>query len=435
MCQYKKSIYNILIPWGEKTYLWNTFSGAFLSLNCEGKDFYDEYDGRNSDSPFFRTLLEQRCIVDVRLDEVGKVLFDEKSIMMNLSPKKQYYTIAPGLGCNYRCNYCFENERTSFAKMTPETQLALYNYITKNAEQNKYLQGLCFTWFGGEPLLYLDVVEALGKQLMHYCQERGLQYYSGMISNGRFLTKDAVTVLQRQKLGHLQISVDGTESVYCSKKNATAEDFRETIDNISYAADYLPIAVRINVSGDNFQDALRLTEFLLKDRGLDGKIKVYVAHVREYTRKLTAKEEHALHRNFLRFEGEYMKLFWKGGPYRSESFEFREPRRRGTTCLSVCNSNACIGPEGEIYQCEHHFGIPESVIGTIFDGAFYSENKQKYLTFTHYPKCKVCPIFPVCLGGCMDDMVNCRNMIDCTAYRQRIIDLKLLSLAQQSLLK
>lgn len=68
MCQYKKSIYNILIPSGDKTYLWNTFSGAFLSLNHEGKTFYDGYDGKTSQSPFFRTLLEQGCIVDTRLD-------------------------------------------------------------------------------------------------------------------------------------------------------------------------------------------------------------------------------------------------------------------------------------------------------------------------------------------------------------------------------
>ena len=89
--QYKKSIYNILISKGEKTYLWNTFSGVLLSLDCEGKAFYDGYEWENSNSPFFHTLLEQGCIVDSRLDEVGRVLFGEKSIMMNPFPQKQYY--------------------------------------------------------------------------------------------------------------------------------------------------------------------------------------------------------------------------------------------------------------------------------------------------------------------------------------------------------
>ncbi len=433
MRQYKKSIYNILISKGEKTYLWNTFSGVLLSLDCEGKAFYDGYEGENSNSPFFHTLLEQGCIVDSRLDEVGRVLFGEKSIMMNPFPQKQYYTIAPGLGCNYHCTYCFENERTLFAKMTPDTQKALYRYITNNAAQNKNLKGLYFTWFGGEPLLYLDIIEALGNRLMHYCQERGLQYYSGMISNGRFLTRDSVIVLRKQKLTHLQISVDGTESVYCDRKNATAEDFKATIDNIAYAADYLPITVRINITRDDFQDALKLTELLLKDRGLDGKIKVYMAHVREYTRKHTTEEEHALHRKFLQFEGEYIKLFRKGGPYKLDSLGFREPKRRGTTCLSVCSANACIGPEGELYQCEHHFGRPEFVIGNIFDGTFYGENKQKYLTFAHYPKCKTCQMFPICLGGCMDDMINHRDIIDCKAYCQRLIELKFLKFEHKAL--
>ena len=426
MMPFKLSKYNVLFEHNSKEFIWNTFSGAVILLDTDALHYYQSFSGYDDNSEYFRILYQNGCIVNSNFDELGKILYDEKAIMLDKNPSCIYFTIAPGLGCNYNCSYCFENQRTSFHGMTEETQAQVFEYLCNRITENKYLRRISITWFGGEPLLYMDTIYSLSKKLISFCEKCHVQYYAGMISNGRLLTKENVGLLKECKIGHLQISVDGMEKYYCQQKEASPQDFQETINNIVYASEHLRTAVRINVTEGSMEEAYQLTDFLLGKLELNNKIKVYIAHTREYTRHLCAAKEQASHGEFLDQEGEYIRLFKKGGKYSLESFEFRAPKRRGTTCLSVCSSNACIGPDGEIYQCEHHFGIKDAVIGSVQHGFYYQQNKSKYLTFHHYPKCEICKFFPVCLGGCLDDKVNSRDMINCDKYRERLIELRML---------
>lgn len=421
---YKTSNYNIIFKRNNKTYLWNTISGALIILDKPALDFINSFDGNHTDSEYFNTLKKHGCIIDENINELGKILFDEKVIMMNMNPERLYFTIAPGLGCNYKCDYCFENNRTSFDKMSEEVQEKLIDYVSRTVSQNKNLRRISITWFGGEPLLYVDIIEKLSKAFIEICNNNDIKYYSGMITNGRYLTPDNISKLKKCHIGHMQISVDGMKEYYSKIKKADNKDFETTINNIINASNDFSIAIRININ-NSYEEALSITDYLLNSKNLDGKIKVYIAHTRDYCAHLSSSEEKILHGKFLDYENEYIKLFGKDGKYKKQSFEFRVPNRRGSSCLSVCQSNACIGPKGEIYQCEHHFGIPELIIGNIEEGRYYSDINQKYLSFQHKDECLECKFFPVCLGGCMDDAVNKRDMINCTKYTERLIDLKL----------
>lgn len=420
---YNLSKYNVIFNRGNNMYLWNTFSGTLIGLTDEGLNYISNFN-EHSDiySDYFKLLYSNGCIVNMELDELGRVLYDEQVITFEQYPSRIYYTIAPGLGCNYNCKYCFENHRESFDKMTNEMQDAIINYIKNQVIKNKNLERISITWFGGEPLLYADIIDYMSSKLIEFCDSNGIQYYSGIISNGRFLTKENTKMLKKNRIGHVQISIDGLKDYYIIQKQATSFDFEQTISNIVDASNYLPIAVRINV-GDSIDSAIALTEYLLKGRGLDGKIKIYIAHTRNYDNSYTASEEQSAHGKFLDMEAQYISLFGKGGIYSKKSFEYRIPRRRGASCLSSCCTNSCIGPKGEFYQCEHHYGIKQHIIGSIKDGFYNGENKRKYLQFNHHKKCLHCQFFPICLGGCIDDRVNNRKMINCNKYKKRLIDL------------
>ena len=420
--RYKLSRYNNIFKRKNGFYLWNTFSGALLKLDDMAIKYISEFNGIESDSSYFLTLKENGCIIEKNIDELGRVLLDEKTMTLENTPSTLYLTIAPGLGCNYKCEYCFENKRVSHKKMTLEVQDEICNYIKNVINNNKYIKKISITWFGGEPLIYIDIIHNLSKRVIDLCDNAGIKYYSGMITNGRYLTPATVEKLKECRLGHIQLSVDGMMDNYIKIKKAKPSDFIKTIENIKQAAEILPIAIRINIF-DSIEDAIELTDYLLLDNNLDGKIKIYIAHTREYDKKLTTRQEQSSHALFLDNEFKYMSLFGKGGRYSKDSFEYREPRRRGTSCLSVCKSNLCIGPEGELYQCEHHYGIPQKHIGNITKGLYYNDAFSEYIKFKHYSKCLKCNFFPVCLGGCIDDFVNKRNMIHCDKYRSRLIDL------------
>lgn len=420
--KYKLSRYNVLFKRESGNFIWNTFSGALIKLEDAAISFMADFDGSASQSSYFNILKDNGCIIDANIDELGRVLLDEKIMTLENTPSTLYLTIAPGLGCNYSCEYCFENKRTSHKIMTVKVQNDICQYIESVINNNKYLKKISVTWFGGEPLLYVDIIYSLSKRIIALCDNAGIKYYSGMISNGRYLTPSNVEKLEECHMGHIQLSIDGMLENYIRLKKAKPSDFEKTINNIKNAADKLPLAIRINVY-DSIEEAIKLTDYLLLENKLDGKIKVYIAHTREYDKHLTSKQEQLSHALFLDNELEYMRLFGKGGRYSKDSFEYRVPRRRGTSCLSVCKSNLCIGPEGELYQCEHHYGIPQKQIGQLTKGFFYNELFSDYLRFKHYAKCLSCKYFPVCLGGCIDDFVNKRNMIHCKKYCSRLVDL------------
>ena len=255
---YKLSQYNVIFKRGNSNYLWNTFSGALIKLTKDGFTYISNFENeRDFNSIYFKLLYSNGCIVNKDIDELGRILFDEQVITFDRYPQRLHYTIAPGLGCNYNCNYCFENHRESFDKMTKETQDYIVKYIEKQINKNKNLERLSITWFGGEPLLYADIIDYISTQLIEVCNSKGVQYHSGIISNGRFLTQTNAQMLNKNKVRHAQISIDGLKEYYMSQKQATSVDFEQTISNIINASNYLSISVRINVK-DSIDEAIAL---------------------------------------------------------------------------------------------------------------------------------------------------------------------------------
>lgn len=416
--KYKFSRYNVQFSREENDYLWNTLTGALMKLDDDGKAYLSKHIDEGH--PFFRQLLNSGCIVDERYNELGKVLVDEKSAMLNPVPTSIHFTIAPGLGCNYNCPYCFEKGRTSHVSMSQDVQNEVCEYIIKIASKNPFLEYISVTWFGGEPLMYPEAINNISEKLIEYCKKRHINYGAGIVTNGRFLNKEMSKMLVKNKVSYVQLAMDGMGDYYATQKGATVSDFKRTVQNIIESADIIPITVRINIS-DKLDEAKKLTEYLLKEKGLDGKIKIYVAHIRDYSEKCMAAEEES-HSRFLELEKEYMRNFGEGEQYQMNSLFYVRPERRATTCLSVCGNNFCIGPKGELYRCEHFFGIPDCIVGNIKNGRFYTDVEINYIKHSHPDKCEKCEMFPVCLGGCMNDNKGGDVALSCEAFKERLID-------------
>lgn len=424
MTGYKLSRYNMVFERNERHYLWNTLTNALIALDDDGLAYISGFNNGAENDNYFETLRKNGCIVDKRFDELGKVLFDEKATMLNNEPIGLHYTIAPGLGCNYNCPYCFEKDRAIHSSMTETTQKKVCDFIIRAAEDNQNLKQIGITWFGGEPLLYMDAIKSISKQLIDYCQGRNIIYSAGIVTNGRYLSKEIAVELKRLKVSYVQMAIDGMREAYSISKGTVPENFDATINNVVDSADIISITVRINVS-KSITEAENLTEYLLKGKGLEGRIKIYIAHVRDYTETNMAIEQQS-HRDFLEMEKRYIDSFGNGRSYSLDSLFYTKPRRRCTTCLSVCNPNYCIGPEGELYRCEHHFGQQDHIVGTIESGRFYRFDETSYLKHIHPKCCEECQLLPVCMGGCMNDARKGKPALACEQFKERLIDYLLL---------
>lgn len=117
------------------------------------------------------------------------------------------------------------------------------------------------------------------------------------------------------------------------------------------------------------------------------------------------------------------------------SFNFRSLTQKisgshSSPCKNICRYNACIGPEGELYPCEHYFGDGRYVCGSIFSGANDTEISEEFrkVKLPDNKDCGSCALFPVCMGGCPDDNIHSRNIIECDMYREHLVDRKLLEI-------
>ena len=67
-------------------------------------------------------------------------------------------TIAPTLACNFGCDYCFQGHDKPSGSMSSEVQNSIIALLRSVAPTIKRLH---VSWYGGEPLLKLDIIEHL----------------------------------------------------------------------------------------------------------------------------------------------------------------------------------------------------------------------------------------------------------------------------------
>lgn len=185
---YKHSIYNIVLLRNENEIIINnTLSGAIVSLPPE---FLSESYPNELSEEEKNILLSEGIIVDNRIDEFNKVICNEHTLIWE-QDHDVAITIAPTMLCNYRCAYCFEDlNSTTFPKTTMTQQTA--DSVIKSLEDRILdLQGgkLHITWFGGEPLLAIDLIRFISAELIKCCKANSVEYTASIITNGLFLNK------------------------------------------------------------------------------------------------------------------------------------------------------------------------------------------------------------------------------------------------------
>ena len=428
----KFSKFNIIIKDGNEPYIWNTKSNAVSKLDDPTFQRLAEIKPEfilPDDFPFLDYMSANGFVVDDEFDETGEILREWSRTIDDTAPSSLSITLAPGMGCNYNCPYCFENGKRGGSRMTYETADAVVWFIRKKIDSNPSLKTIALNGFGGEPLMYIDVFERICHPLIRLCDERGIRFKGHVITNAYFLTDDIVDRLVKCRISSAQVSIDGMPEVYAAGKGVPAKAFYRVVDNIVTACNRMRISVRVNVPRDGLDNARELRDYLMQERGLDGKISIYIANTRLYGASL--ETEKANFANWCEMDKKFIESF---DPDKG-SFNFRSLTQKisgshSSPCKNICRYNACIGPEGELYPCEHYFGDGRYVCGSIFSGANDTEISEEFrkVKLPDNKDCGSCALFPVCMGGCPDDNIHSRNIIECDMYREHLVDRKLLEI-------
>lgn len=394
----KASKYNFFFPGSNGRVLaYNARTGSFLILTSE---CYEKISTQTSEirasGALKYLLMEFGFLVPDDVDEL--LTLRHEIFQTRFSRNSLAITIAPTLGCNLRCKYCYEQEHQNREVMSAEVESAFLEFISRTAPEHGLLST---TWYGGEPLLVPEVVLRISRSIRRIAEEHSSRFTVGLITNGTLLEQSLVSQLSDLGGGHIQITVDGPREVHDKRRPfAGGKGSYDTILRNLSSIDFgrFNVAIRCNLDRHNASTApLMLPE--LARHELTKKLGVYPAPVvpwpgvtcRDATEACFDMVEFMEARK--PFEAEARRLGFRTG---------LRPAPRRQFCGADNAYSFTLAPNGSLYRCWNHVGDERLAIGNIL----YSTTRvHPLMDWTYYdptrdPQCSDCKFLPLCVGGC-----------------------------------
>lgn len=394
---FKKSVYNVKIKeLDNNRYLfYNTCSGALAQFDEFTNKIYENIENINikecdkNGIETISTLQENGFITDINTDE--RAIFKAVSKIKRYSSNILNLTMAPTTMCNMKCSYCFEKiEKTKIDKKIIN---AIINFV-HNQIKSKKIKVVSVTWFGGEPLLEINIIKKISKALLEICDKYRIDYEAKIITNGILLTEEIAKLLvQECKVFDAQITIDGLSNTHNSRRRyELGNGFEIIMNNILRCKRIINIQIRINIDSNNIDETYKLIDYLAEQDNLKDEVYVYIAKVEgDFDNCFTSKQYSKYHIDLL----DYLK---KKKFYYSINRTFPNPS--AVSCGSITNNSFVIDSLGNIYTCLSQIGCVEKRIGDIFNGVDINNNYSKWLNVECNDQCNKCSFLPICNGGC-----------------------------------
>lgn len=378
--------------------VYNTSTGNYLVLSEEERRILDgSMAGAAIEATDAPLLYESGFLVDREIDEVEAVRRAFRiATGVRYSP---HLTIAPTMDCNFGCNYCFEAHVKG--AMAEHVQDDLVRFTRGLLEAAGPQPRLSVTWFGGEPLMAMNVINRLSGQFRTMVEARcATSYTADIITNGYALTTSVLQQLLDAQVNRIQVTLDGPAAIHNARrhlKTNAAETFDRIIRNVQLAAEHIDILIRVNVDRSNAESVPDLLAEL-DAAGLLPAVPVDVARVEAFSPNalspdLFTAREFAIWRAALQVWAAERGLVLGNGKL--------GPRLVGVCQVDSINSFV-IDHIGRLFKCWAELGTSAVPIGVVGDQDSWPSGAVGDLAARDPfddPECLSCCLLPMCLGG------------------------------------
>ena len=311
--------------------------------------------------------------------------------------------------CNLKCKYCFASEGTYNTErdyMSLEVAKSAIDFLVKNSGTRRSLE---VDFFGGEPLLNLDVVKGCVEYARSLEKTCGKVFNFTMTTNCVLLDEEICEYLNKEMV-NVVLSIDGRKCVH-----DTARITSQGTGSYEAVLDGAKLMRKIRgdkqyyVRGTFTHNNLDFSEDVksLSDMGFD---QISVEHVvLDDSHPMALKKE-----DYPKIKSEYEKLAnlyldRKGTPKAFNFFHFMIDLKHGPCLnkrLTGCGAGAeylAISPIGDIYPCHQFVGETDYRMGSVLDGSFNRDIQSVFagIDVTKKPECKDCFAKYYCSGGCI----------------------------------
>lgn len=408
MKEYKFSYYNEIFTMKEKLFIYNYITGGIGEFNDEVFELYKRYgysdellQGILSFPELKEELIQAGMLIENGLNEIDYLRYLHYG---GRFANRNCFTLTllPTNACNCRCPYCFEKDfNYSEGFMSEQVQDKIIEMLDKSLDNNGKLE---LTWFGGEPLLGINVIKNFYKKINELVRQKNLQIFSSLITNGTLLTKSVSIELIHLGIEKIQVTLDGPKSLHDKKRKLISGEgtFDSIINNILNADPRLHIMLRININKENInhiEELLdELNEFLLNKRD---NVSIYFGLVRDYSLEGYKGNIFFSSIEYSKLENELHKLA-KAKGFRIELF----PHENIANCGAIFPNTLVVEADGTLQKCWNTVGDKSKCVGNILsteeENEIVNPNLVKWLGWNplEKEKCLKCKKLPICFGGC-----------------------------------
>lgn len=243
----KISKYNLLydLENGDKI-IYNTRTLGLAVLEKKDIEVLNNIEEYTIENSVVSDLYESGFVIDKECDEI-KIL-KHRLNLGRYNADVLSLVIAPTFACNFKCGYCYEKNGVEKCEnlMSEDVYDALVLFVEKKLVNIKKLD---VVWYGGEPLIAIDLIEKLTNKFISLCEKVNVEYECSMITNGYLLDKIMIERIERIGVNTLQITLDGTKEVHDKRrmlKNGLGTHDK-ILENIRLCNNKFNIFIRANI--------------------------------------------------------------------------------------------------------------------------------------------------------------------------------------------
>lgn len=400
----KFSKYNYIFEKEGSIYIYNTRSSAKIILNLQEEiDYFKSIKDKVLElDNFNRIYYDNGILVDETVDEYKMAFVSGCQKMYDTS--KLNLIIMPTRNCDLSCIYCYEKHEPKY--MSEETVIQVINAIKNHYSSTKF-QYLNIEWFGGEPLLAIDIVEQITIALRKFCNSNNIIYYASITTNGYSMDKQKFDKLINLGIKNYQITIDGEKEIH-DKLRITKEGYGSwdkifntfrLMKNSNYD---FSCTVRINYDMRVLMNLEKFIDFLNKQLLYDDRFKLLVHSIGDYGDSLDNRLElitQSLHSSTT-------KIINKMLISKNVNIEKHCAAMYcyGHKCYASRQDSLVIDYDGRLHKCTVLIDDDINNVGVVENNEFkYNlEKLYKWISPPIYEfnrKCKTCKCFPTCFGG------------------------------------
>lgn len=404
-----------------ETIMYNSLTGNLVKFSKNMENMIQEI--------FSKDIINRSDIKNEELITKGFLIpsFSNENLMLNsvytdiISEPMLNLTILTTEKCNFRCNYCFENNYNHHTQeMSLEVEDAIVDFVRKNIGS---VRGVDIGWFGGEPLMRMDIIRDISQKIIAICKENKKLYCASISTNGYLLTPEVFKELYKYRVFEYQVTLDGLSETH-DKSRFLANGkptFDVIINNLKAIKETCPtehvnFSIRTNCDQNvitNLQDFIQFFEDTFFP---DMRFKVYFALVKDLGGSISSQVK----KSFLKIDE--IQLAEKAFSLftHKECFDLRYCFGRllpGNGCGYMKKGTYAVSPNGLLSKCSTHFqNYSFCNVGEIKNGKFITDPYMEalwtydlnYNDMLDDKICAGCTMKPICISYfCPVNKVKC----------------------------